>query len=218
MTGAAPEPGFSRAEWLAKILRERILQSTYPPGHRVREAELQAEFGFSNGPIREALQLLVADGLMERSPWRGVRVVQLDDREIAELFEVRLALLETGSALAARRGPEEIIQEADTLRTQLRVLEAEVRSGAIPSFSGQLSAWIFRAAGNDRLRAVWDKTVLQSLVYVNAALRQSAGERSIPLIYALIDAIVERNVSEARDVARRLTCQTLADLGIEADI
>jgi len=45
---------FSRTEWLADILRERILNGTYAPGERIREIQLRNEFGFSNGPIREA--------------------------------------------------------------------------------------------------------------------------------------------------------------------
>src|SRR6478735_5030445 len=94
---------FSRPEWLVTVVRDRILQGQYKPGDRIREAELQQEFGLSNGPVREALQRLVADGILDRSPWRGVRVVQLTKEEIVELFQLRLALLEYAAELAARR-------------------------------------------------------------------------------------------------------------------
>jgi DNA-binding GntR family transcriptional regulator len=91
---------FSRTGWLAGILRERILGGIYRPGERIREVQLRTEFGFSNGPIREALQAIVADGLAERAPWHGVRVKMLDERQLIDLFQVRLALLEYAAELA----------------------------------------------------------------------------------------------------------------------
>src|SRR4051812_20714424 len=97
----APPPTMSRGEWLADIAKDRILNGAYPPGDRIRESDLQQEFGFSNGPVREALQLVVAATLAERSPWQGVRVVTLSPAEIGELFQVRTALLEYISERAA---------------------------------------------------------------------------------------------------------------------
>ena len=57
--------------------------------------QLRTEFGFSNGPIREALQVIVADGLAERAPWHGVRIKMLDEQQLIDLFQVRLALSNT---------------------------------------------------------------------------------------------------------------------------
>ncbi|MCB2001946.1 MAG: GntR family transcriptional regulator, partial [Rhodoferax sp.] len=72
---------------LASVLRERIVTGVYAPGEWIRESLLAQEFGYSNGPIREALQLLVGEGLLVRATWRGVRVVELSGREIVEIFQ-----------------------------------------------------------------------------------------------------------------------------------
>jgi DNA-binding FadR family transcriptional regulator len=109
---ADAEPQFSRAQWLAEILRERIISGAYQPGERIREAQLREEFGFSNGPIREALQKVVAAGLAESAPWQGVRVRLLDQTQILELFQVRLALLEYAAELAARNASAETQRDA----------------------------------------------------------------------------------------------------------
>ena len=58
----------SRADWLADILRKRVMAGVYKPGERIRESTLQQEFGISNGPTREALQKIVVDGISERLP------------------------------------------------------------------------------------------------------------------------------------------------------
>jgi DNA-binding GntR family transcriptional regulator len=90
----AGQLSLSRTDGLAAILRDRIVKGVYRPGDRIREIELQQEFKLSNGPVREALQRLVADGILDRSPWRGVRVAELGKKEIIELFQLRVALLE----------------------------------------------------------------------------------------------------------------------------
>jgi DNA-binding GntR family transcriptional regulator len=56
--------------------------------------------------------------------------------------------------------------------------------------------------------------MLQTLIYVNASLRKSAGAKTKGLIHDLIDAITARDAAAARKAARELTRQTLLDLGI----
>ena len=73
-------------------LKERIIHWHYPPGYRFTEEGLCEEFGVSRSPIREALRMLVENGLVDKEPHKGYSVKQPDMREIHELYEVRLAL------------------------------------------------------------------------------------------------------------------------------
>lgn len=73
-------------------LKERIIHWHYPPGYRFTEEGLCEEFGVSRSPVREALRMLVENGLVEKEPHKGYSVKQPDMREIHELYEVRLAL------------------------------------------------------------------------------------------------------------------------------
>ena len=208
---------FSRTAWLANIIRERILEGTYRPGEWIREVQLREEFGFSNGPIREALQATVADGLAERAPWQGVRVKTLSEDELIELFQVRLALLEYASELAAQNTGPEMHMKADALREELGSAFSQFdKSGGHPSFNGSLSQWLLNSTGNKTLQAIWHKTMQQTLIYVNASLARSQGQKSRKIIERLIDAICAGTVSAARAAARELTQQTLIDLGIKA--
>lgn len=205
---------FSRTGWLADVLRERILNGTYQPGERIRELQLRREFGFSNGPIREALQAIVAEGLAERALYQGVSVKKLNERQLTELFQLRLALLEYAAELAARNHAEAAKGAAALKRALAAGFSKMEQSGRHPSFSGRLSQWLLTAAGNATMHELWDKTMHQTLIYVNASLMRSHGRKSRALIDELIDTICDGDVAGARAAARALTQQTLVDLGI----
>ena len=215
----APESRFSRTGWLADILRGRIIDGTYQPGERIREVQLRSEFGFSNGPIREALQAVVADGLAERAPWHGVRIKKLSEAELIELFQVRLALLEYAAELAARRRSEELAESAKVLKLELdTAFDAFEQPGRHPAFNGRLSQWLLKSTGNKALHELWDKTMQQTLIYVNASFERSHGRKSRALIDHLIASICKGEVDTARAAARALTKQTLVDLGINGTL
>jgi DNA-binding GntR family transcriptional regulator len=201
---------FSRPEWMAGVIRERILNGQYKPGERLREIQLREEFGFSNGPTREALQLLVAEGLLHRSPWQGVKVIELAKEEIVDLFQVRLALLEYAAELAATRRNDSVLKEAPKVKKELKKTFALARRGEITNLNGQLMDWLFRAGGNKRLEQLWNRTMLQCRIYVYQSIRKSA--RSEPPTFALVDAVVAGNVKKARQSARDLTRHTLFEL------
>jgi len=74
------------------VLKERIIRWEYSPAHRFTEEELSEEFGVSRSPIREALHMLVENGLVTKEPYRGYTVRQPDLREIHDLYDVRQAL------------------------------------------------------------------------------------------------------------------------------
>jgi DNA-binding GntR family transcriptional regulator len=74
------------------VLKDRIINWQYSPAHRFTEEELSEEFGVSRSPIREALQMLVENGLVTKEPYRGYSVRQPDLKEIHDLYDVRQAL------------------------------------------------------------------------------------------------------------------------------
>ena len=73
-------------------LKERIIHWEYLPGQRFTEEELRAEFGMSRSPVREALRMLVENGLVDKEPFRCYSVKQPDINEICELYNVRLEI------------------------------------------------------------------------------------------------------------------------------
>ncbi len=67
---------------VAGYLREQIyVHRRYGPGDFIRGQELPSELGVSRGPVRDAIKLLVAEGLLESSPWRGPQVISFSEEE-----------------------------------------------------------------------------------------------------------------------------------------
>ena len=205
---------FSRAGWIVEILRERVIDGTYAPGERIRESQLREEFGFSNGPIREALQRLVADSLAQRAPWQGVRVIELSESEIVALFELRSALLEYAAERAAERAGPKDVKSAAQLRALLARKHAAARAGHPEPVTGATTDWVIGVAGNAQIASVWQATMLRSRIYVYRSMQRTAGAVTAPIIEQLIRAILRHDGTAARQAARDLTRQMLVGAGI----
>ncbi len=143
--------GNSFADQVERTLREQILRGRYAPGGRLNEVEISTELGVSRGPVREAMQRLSRDGLIELRAHRGAFVRALGPGEVRDLFEVRRALESTVARLAAMRA-------TDAQRAELRaLLEAADPDGdelhADERFQGRrdVHALLADAAGNAAL-------------------------------------------------------------------
>lgn len=88
---------------VAGMLRERILSGDFAPGERLAEERISAELGVSRMPVRDALRLLAAEGVVTLEPRRGAHVTSFTDAEVEELVEVRATLEALNAKLAARR-------------------------------------------------------------------------------------------------------------------
>lgn len=93
-----------------KELRQRILEWKYLPGQRLTEEAISNEFGISRIPVREALSMLIENGLVTKEAYKGYYVNDIDLQQIREIYEVRLALELYSVSVAAQR-----IEPADYL-------------------------------------------------------------------------------------------------------
>src|SRR5690554_847234 len=75
-----------------RILRDRILRQELKAGEKLSDLRLSNELGVSRTPIREALHQLVQDGVVIAEPNRGFFVATFSQRDLEEIFELRLAL------------------------------------------------------------------------------------------------------------------------------
>lgn len=124
-----------RSERLFGLLRDSIIRGELPPGVAMTEPELAKRFGVSRAPLREALRRLEEQQLLERSPYRGMRVAQLSSRRVEELYEIREEL----EALACRRAAgrltdPDLVQLKEALADERASIHARTtaRPGAIP--------------------------------------------------------------------------------------
>jgi DNA-binding GntR family transcriptional regulator len=112
----------SLTELAHEAIREWILSGHFKPGDWLRQEELSQQLGVSHTPVREALDRLVADGLVERVPNRGVRVSPIDDNVIAEVYCLRLLLEPRVAGLSASNISGEELDHLGEIVNQAEIL------------------------------------------------------------------------------------------------
>jgi GntR family transcriptional regulator, carbon starvation induced regulator len=104
---AVNEVPLTRIDWVEAQIRQAILDGELAPGERLITATLSERFSVSPTPLREALQRLAGEGLVEFAAQRGARVTPLSARDRDELAELRKLLEPETAAQAARHGGPE---------------------------------------------------------------------------------------------------------------
>ena len=82
----------TRSEWVEERLRAAILRGELEPGQRLHANDLADRWDVSATPLREALQRLASDGLVEMLPQRGARVTDMSVDDAAQIYELRILL------------------------------------------------------------------------------------------------------------------------------
>jgi len=91
-TATRPLPRATLSVQIAERIRDDILSGAHPPGTQLHEVELAVGFGVSRGPLREAMQRLVQEGLLRSAPHRGMFVPDLTEADLLDVFFVRSTL------------------------------------------------------------------------------------------------------------------------------
>lgn len=132
-------------------LREAIIRGEYPPGAPLSEGTLADTYGTSRTPIREAVQQLQSEGLVEVRPRVGTFVREPSRRELGELFQLKAVLEGLGVQLLAQRGH---IAETDLLRDNLDESDRAVTDGDVERYARLVHDFhglIVQGADNTRL-------------------------------------------------------------------
>lgn len=137
-----------RSDQLREAIEEEIAMGRLPPGSRIDEAALEARFGVSRTPIREALIQLASSGLVEIRRRKGAVVSVLEPRRLFEMFEV-MADLEASCAqrMARRMGAE----QERALRKALEACRRAAEAGDPDAYFHENEGFhhaIYAASGN----------------------------------------------------------------------
>lgn len=96
-------PGQVLHQQVAVRLRQRLVEGEIAPGAKLNERALCEQLQVSRTPLREAIRMLAAEGLVELLPNRGAVATQLSARDVADTFEVIAGLEAQSGELAAQR-------------------------------------------------------------------------------------------------------------------
>lgn len=156
----------TKAEAVYRETRWRIITGAIPPGTAVNQAELAAEFGVSQTPVREALLRLESEGLVVFVAHSMVRVSPLDLQELDELYAIRVNLDSFAGQLAAANCTQEDVVRLKGLLASNTGADLGERLHRNLEFHRS----IYRASGNKQLTRLldqlWDRTERYRIVLV----------------------------------------------------
>ncbi len=176
---------------VADRLRQRIFRHELAPGQWIDEQVIAAELGISRTPVREALKVLAAEGLVTLAPRRGSFVTQISDKDLDDIFSVLILLEGHAARLAAERIDERAKARLKQLHEQL---EAAFRAQDIDGFFDANQAFhreVQRLADNRWLLATIEdlrqkiKLSRHQSLFSSGRLEQSLGEHRA-LLQALL--------------------------------
>lgn len=116
---------------LVDRLRHMITEGTLEPGGKISERELCEQFGVSRTPLREALNLLAAEGLVSITPHRGASVTELTLADLEECFPVMGALEAVSGRLACQNATE---AEIAAIRARHAEMVAHYEAGRLQDY------------------------------------------------------------------------------------
>lgn len=155
MTETAPILRRSLAGELVERLHDMILEGALRPGDKISEQQLCDRFAVSRTPLREALKLLAAEGLVVIAPNRGASVARITAREIDELFPIMGALEALAGELACPRIDDTAVARLRGMHERMvRHYEAG-EAGPYLRLNRAIHEAIFAAAGNAMLTQLY---------------------------------------------------------------
>lgn len=186
---------------VAAELRRAILYGSFGPNEELSQDRLAADLGVSKMPVREAIQILAAEGFVTARPNRAPVVNEVSESFIRDHFEVRSLLEEEAVARAARRAGVEA--ELRELREVQSRAEAAIVAGDYDTFNrcnGRIHQIIWRLSGNTKLEQMlsqmWHTMHVDHNARENSMLSHLDHE-------TLISCIAAGDVDGARAAMRR---------------
>ena len=187
---------------VAERLRQQIFARELEPGSWIDEQKLAADYGISRTPLREALKVLAAEGLVTMKVRRGAYVTEMSADDVKQIYHL-LGLLESDAAgVVAKHASDEQIRELRTLHDKL---EKQVRQrDAFFATNEQFHIRLLQMSGNRWLeQTVHDLRKVMKLNRHHSLFRQGRLAESLVEHREVMQAIERRDAEGAVRLMRR---------------
>ncbi|SLN58240.1 DNA-binding transcriptional repressor LldR [Roseivivax jejudonensis] len=147
----------ARHQRLYAELRGRICLLDYPPGTKLGEEALAAEFGVSRTPVRRVLARLSDEGLVEARHGVGTLVTDVDARELGQVYALREELAQLSGTMTPRPVTDAVLSELRTLIAEGAKLADLPDARAFARLNMAYFSFTQRLIGNDALAEVSER-------------------------------------------------------------
>jgi DNA-binding GntR family transcriptional regulator len=186
-------------EEVAEALRERIFSGALKPGDWVDELALTEEFGISRTPLREAIKVLAAEGLITMKLRRGAYVTEVDEQELSEIYHLMALLESDAAATVALKASKAELVELEKLHQRLE----DSAGQDVASFFAANEAFHMRllALAKNRWRdqIVADLRKVMKLSRAQSLTKQGRLQQSLDEHRQIVAALKARKPTAARE-------------------
>ena len=181
---------------VAELLRQRIFKRELEPGSWIDEMKIAEEYGISRTPLREALKVLAAEGLITMKVRRGAYVTEVSDKDLTDVYHL-LSLLESDAAgVVAERATDAEIADLQALHKQLEA--AAANRDKFFAINERFHMRLLEIAGNRwRNQMVADLRKVMKLNRHNSLLKSGRIQESLAEHRAIMEALEKRSASSA---------------------
>lgn len=183
-------------EEVAEQLRQRIFRRELEPGSWIDELRIAEEYGISRTPLREALKVLAAEGLVTMKVRRGAYVTEVSEKDLRDVYHL-LSLLESDAAGdVARHATEKQLAELEQLHARLEA--AATDRERFFEINEQFHLQLLDIANNRwRAQMVSDLRKVMKLNRHNSLLKTGRIDESLAEHRTLMRALRRRHAAEA---------------------
>jgi DNA-binding GntR family transcriptional regulator len=183
---------------VAELLRQRIFRRELEPGSWIDEMKLAEEYGISRTPLREALKVLAAEGLVTMKVRRGAYVTEVSEQDLAEVYHL-LSLLESDAAgVVAGKATDAQLRELKALHAELEA--ATKNRDKFFAINERFHMRLLDIAGNRwRNQMVADLRKVMKLNRHNSLLKAGRIQESLAEHRAVMEAITRRDAAAAME-------------------
>jgi DNA-binding GntR family transcriptional regulator len=182
---------------VADVIREGVMEGRLRPGERLKEDMIAKELQVSRTPVREAIAMLQAEGLLESQQHRGAQVRSYTPAQLEEIYDLRSILEGYGARRAATRITQ---RELTRLRTSVERMEKLKPKDLehLVQQNGIFHETILQAADSERLVTMVSQTRTLPLIYQSYAWYTPA-QLSLSLEYhgRVLSALEDRDPERA---------------------
>jgi DNA-binding GntR family transcriptional regulator len=185
---------------VAELLRQRIFKRELEPGSWIDELKIAEEFGISRTPLREALKVLAAEGLITMKVRRGAYVTEVSETDLTDVYHL-LSLLESDAAgVVAQKATDEQLKELQQLHKELEA--AQGNRDKFFALNERFHMRLLEVAGNRwRDQMVADLRKVMKLNRHSSLFKAGRIKESMLEHRAIMEAIAQR---DARAAAKRM--------------
>ena len=139
------------SEKIAETIREYILKGVLKPGERLTEPRLSDILGISRTPIREALRILEMDGFVTLIPRRGAVVTELTDKDVDEIFILKIRLESLAAKLAVNFMTDADIDKLKDLNEKMKRFNENRNVAGLIKANSEFHDFFIMKSDNQRL-------------------------------------------------------------------